>query len=141
MTLTAYQKQFSIHVVGEATGKTYTGDFVVQVVLGSRHHFLTDQLYRKYLGGDPTHADSDVKFRAKVLSEINGAIVQAPLFWREEGDGVDLLDDNVLSEVYSGLLKKVEEFENERQEKTKAAADKLKATVEKAAAKTDSAKE
>jgi hypothetical protein len=126
------QQSFSISTVGTDTGNTYEGDFVLIRFLSSRQHFLQDQLYRQYLGGDPQFSSSFARERAEILSEINAYCVKFPDFWSKSGQGVDLVDNNVLIEVYASMNKVYAEIAETRKAKVEAASKKLRELAEKA---------
>lgn len=123
----------SISIVGVSTNETYKADFVFTQILSHRQQLLGDRLYREYLGGENPHqASLDAKQRAQLLADVNSAIQEpVPQFWRESGMGLDLLDDNVLTEVWSKLQKVFEDVAEKIKEKTDKDSARLKAKVEK----------
>lgn len=122
----------SISVVGNATGETHKADFTVTQILSHRQQLLNDRLYREYLGGEnPSHASVDAKQRAQLLADVNSALQEpVPQFWREKGMGLDLLDDNVLLEVWTAVQKVFNDVAERIKEKTDKDASRLKANVE-----------
>lgn len=123
----------SISVVGNSTGETYKADFVITQILSHRQQLLNDRLFREYLGGEnPSQASIDAKQRAQLLADINSSLQEpVPQFWREKGMGLDLLDDNVLMEVWAAVQKVFNEVAERIKEKTDKDADRLKKRVEK----------
>jgi hypothetical protein len=136
--MTPDTKTFTVSpIMGENTGKIYQGDFVVLKYLSSRQHFLQDQIYRRYLGGgDPAFAAPEVKARAQFLSEINAFCASTPEWWAKADGGMDIPDNNVVGSVYELLVTTMSELADERAAKVKESAEKLRAVVEKAEAKT-----
>lgn len=126
------QQAFQISTVGSDTGEIYQGDFVLTRFLSNRQHFLQDQLYRQYLGGDPQFSSASAKERAEILSEINAYCVKFPDFWAKAGQGVDLRDDNVLIEIYAAMNKVYAEIAESRKTKVEASVKILKELAEKA---------
>jgi uncharacterized secreted protein with C-terminal beta-propeller domain len=126
------QQSFQISTVGVATAEIYQGEFVLTRFLSNRQHFLQDQLYRQYLGGDPQFSQESVRERAEILSEINAYCVNFPEFWEKCGRGFDLVDNNVLIEVYAGMNKVYAEIAESRKSKVEASVKKLKEMAEKA---------
>lgn len=121
MAITTNQHPFSVSVVGESTNETYKGDFVTTRILSQRQLLLSDRLFREYLGGEnPMHAADWAKDRAQTLADINSALVQVPRFWRDASMGLDLLDSNILSEVW----KEVQRVQREAQDAIKARSEK-----------------
>lgn len=131
MTENTNQQIFNVSVVGNDTGDVYQGDFVLIRLLSNRQHFLQDQLYKQYLGVDPQFSSNFAKERAEILSEINSYCVKFPEFWSKAGNGLDLIDDNVLIEVYAAMKKVYAEIAATRKAKVEAAAKKLKEMAEK----------
>jgi hypothetical protein len=126
------QQSFQISTVGADTGEIYQGEFVLTRFLSNRQHFLQDQLYRQYLGGDPQFSSNHTKERAEILSEINAYCAKFPEFWEKCGRGIDLRDNNVLVEVYAEMNKVYAEIAESRKAKVEASVKKLKEMAEKA---------
>lgn len=124
---------FSIHVVGDKTDKTFKADFVTTKILSHRQRLMKGELERQYIGPtNPQHADPDDRRRAEILATINSALLTpVPQFWRESGMGLDLLDDNVVLEVWAGVLKVQADVAEAIEKKSAAAAERLQAAVEK----------
>lgn len=124
--------QFSIHVVGDKTGETYKADFVTTKIPSHRQRLLQSELMRQYLGPtSPQHADEYARERAEIFATINSMLVGAPQFWKEKGNGLDLLDDNVISEVWTGVMKAQVDAVEAAKKKAEAATDRVKHAVEK----------
>lgn len=123
------QQSFTVSVVGESTGTTYFGDFVLIRHLSSRQHFLQDQLYKQYLGENPQFSSPFARDRAEILSEINAYCAKFPEFWSKDGNGVDIVDNNVIVEVYKEMQKIYKTISEQRAAKVSAAAQKLRETA------------
>lgn len=126
------QRVFSINLVGEETGTLYTGDFIAIRFLASRQHFLQDQLYRRYLGGDALTASPEAQERARVLADANAYCVKFPEWWTKADGGLDIPDNNCIITVWNELNKIYAEVADERAKKVKDSAAKLKEIAEKA---------
>lgn len=138
-TIPPNSELFSVHVVGDKTAKTYKDDFVTTQILSHRQQLLSDRLLREYLGGEkPADASPEAKERAGYLADINAALVGVPQFWKASGMGLDLLDDNVIVEVWNKVVSIQFEQNKKIKERTASDAERLKAAVEKGA---DAAKE
>lgn len=132
------QHQFAFKAVDAISGENLEGTFVFNKILSYGQQLRFDTLYRKYLGeGDPKFASPEARLRATVLAEINSSLVSAPKFWVNSFDGLNLLDDNIATEIWT----KIREVQNEataaRAEKDEAAAAALKAKIEKDAFEID----
>jgi hypothetical protein len=122
---------FSISIVGDQTDETFAGDFAASRILSHRQQLLNDRLYREYLGGEnPLLASEDAKQRAQILADINCALVVVPQWWREKGNGMDLLDNNVITGVWERVQQVQLDARNKRLKKTEEAATRLTKKVE-----------
>lgn len=125
-------ERFSIHVVGDKTEQLYKADFTTTQILSHRQNLANDRLLREYLGGEnPKYASEDARQRASFLADINSAILNPiPQFWREKGMGLDLLDDNVLMEIWAGVQRVQAEAVKAIMAKADKDAGRLKSAVE-----------
>lgn len=129
---------FHVHTTGDKTGKTYKDDFVTTQILSHRQQLLRDRLYREYLGGEkPSDASVEAGERAGYMADINSALVGVPQFWKASGMGLDLLDDNIIVEVWAGVMKVQTEQNKKIKEKAEKDAERLTAAVEKGDAAKD----
>jgi hypothetical protein len=95
---------FTIHVVGDRTKKLYPGEFRVVRFLTHRQMLNRDRLIREFLGGTNPEISAE-RARATALADCAVSITKAPTFWTEAGNGLDLVDENVLLEVWRGVQK------------------------------------
>lgn len=95
---------FKIHVIGERTKKLWSGEFRAQRFLSHRQLLARDRLIREYLG-DASPDTTAERGRATALADCMVALTKVPNFWSEYGNGMDLVDENVLIEVWNGLQK------------------------------------
>lgn len=94
---------FDIHVVGDKTKETYKGSFRAVRFLSHRQMLARDRWKREYLG--PNAETSEEKSRATALADCHVSITKAPSWWSEYGNGLDLVDENLLVEVWKGIQK------------------------------------
>ena len=100
---------FKIHVIGNRTKKLYTGDFRALRFLSHRLMMSKDRLRREFLSGpNMDTADQTEQRRAQALAECTVSITKAPQFWKDADSGLDLIDENVLVEVFEAI-KKIQE--------------------------------
>lgn len=92
---------FSVHVVGERTKKTWAGDFRAVSFLSHRKMLQRDRLVREFLG--PNAETSEERARAVALADCQVSLTKAASWWSEYGNGLDLIDENVLLEVWRGI--------------------------------------
>ena len=121
---------FSISSTGETTNQAYNGSFTVKTLLSVRDRLAIDEERRMILGSDGQNADNMAKIFANMISQLRIRIVKAPEFWTEAGNGIDLLDYNVLVEIFQLVVKKEEERKKEIIDQAEKARTELKSTVE-----------
>lgn len=101
----AITEQFSIDVTGES-GQKYPGIFKAKPRLSHRDALLQDQFRRDLLG---PKADQPVAGGAQAVADVFSKIwvhlTEAPLWWREAGNGIDLIDEAPVAAVYKEILR------------------------------------
>jgi hypothetical protein len=94
-------KTFSIHVIGETTGKTWAGEFEARLFLSQRLKLERDRVLRSLLGTDPQFSlEID---RAAKIADCHVGIVKGPEFWTASTDGLDFVDDKLLEAIHDGM--------------------------------------
>lgn len=99
-----YIEKFSISVDGEQTEEKWLGSFKVKTKLSHRDSLNRDRVYRDHIGkeaGDPSPLARDL---ATIFSELSVRLTETPAWWTESGNGVDLIDNNVVLEVYKQAM-------------------------------------
>lgn len=114
-----------IHVIGDSTGDTYIGDFGVKPFLSHRDILQRDAVRRELLGVSPEFASEEASARATAFGELRVRIVSYPPWWEACGLGLDLLDENVIIELYEECLR----VENEARAKKIEEGDKALAAL------------
>lgn len=121
------ESTFSIHLVGDETGKVFSGEFKVRTVLTFRQQALADEIRRNILGSNPVGVAPGILNAAMVASQLAVRIVDAPAWWREYGEGgIDLADDNVIGEIFRLAVKAETDRKKAVQEEAKNAESALK---------------
>lgn len=128
---------FTLHVVGETSGDTWTGEFRAKKWLSHRDHLRKDQVRRELLGGQAGPATDRAMTTAMILSELAVRLTLTPPWWQERGGGLDLPDDNVIGQVYDQAMKVEADAIEAKKVKAEAVQKKLR---EEAAATPDEAK-
>jgi len=120
-------KVVSFNIVGERTGRTYSGSFTFKAMASQRDEFDADLRRRQILGPSPdgTPPAANLQMKAFILGQIYSRSIVAPDFWVQSSDGLDILDQNVVYEIYEAIVKIDEEFSNEIKEDSKKALEKL----------------
>lgn len=122
---------FMINVTGETTGRNYSGKFVVKTVITRRDGFIADEKRRFLLGSSPDAASSSIKGEAFIFGQLSVRIVEAPKFWTDSDNGLDLEDVNVIGEIFKITMEKEEEYQKSLKEKAGEAVKTLSKKVSK----------
>lgn len=112
--------EFSINVTGEVTGETWRGIFKAKPRLSHRDTLLQDQMRRDLLGPKAVEAGQSAQASAMVFSKIWVHLTEAPNWWKDAANGVDLLDEAPVVAVFDAITK----MEKEATEKVKKEAEK-----------------
>lgn len=97
--------QFTVSVIGDTTGEKWYGMFKVKPRLSHRDQLQRDKVRRELLGADGSNASVRAKDQAEIFSQLAVRVVEAPSWWKDNGNGLDLVDDNVIADVYSAAVK------------------------------------
>src|SRR5271166_3321990 len=111
METVSKEAKFTISVVGETTGQSFSGIFRVKNRLSHREQLVRDETRRQILGNNSESASPRAMDQALVFSEIAAHLIEAPKFWELSDGGLDLEDDNVIRAVYDGVIKAVVDFQ------------------------------
>ncbi len=105
MDLPKTESTFSIDHVGDTSGNRYEGTFVVRTVLnmGQKHQL---ELEKSRLLADFLNPTSELSGIALILSNLRVKIVDAPEWWKQSNGGLNILDEDVLVELYKKLVEK-----------------------------------
>ncbi len=117
--------KFSVNIVGEQTGKPYSGSFTVKTVLTRGDRFLADQRRRELLGTNPSDALPDLQLEAFMHGQLLVRITEAPAWWSQSNAGRDIEDANVIVELFNLARAKEDEAKAELQKSAKEALEKI----------------
>lgn len=93
------QKSFDLDLTGESTDLQYKGTFTVKVGLSMQEQH-TVELERTRMMADYKNPSPGLMRIAIALSDLTVRIVESPSWWRETGNGYDILDRNVVEEIF-----------------------------------------
>jgi hypothetical protein len=98
------EKTFKIDVIGEDSGIHYEGDFTVKTILtmSGRH---TLELEKTRLMADYANPSRGLIGLSVSLATIRAKIVKAPSWWEEQKQGAEIIDENVILEIYDKTVK------------------------------------
>lgn len=126
MAIDANDAPFTLHVVGETTDLTWTGEFRAKKRLSHRDQLLKDQVRRELLGGQAGQPTERALSTSMILSELRVRLTKFPAWWPEVGQGLDLDDDNVIGEMYDKALAIEQEALDAKKKKAEEAQKKMR---------------
>lgn len=119
-------ESFVVDVVGDVTGKTWKGLFKTKLRLSHRDQLKQDEIRRELLGKNAEHASERSKNQAEIFAFVAIHLISAPSWWDSNDGGLDLEDDNVVSEVFAGIAKAKTDAAKKLQEEAEGAVEELK---------------
>jgi len=98
--------EFSINVTG-TSGEVFKGVFKVKPRLNPREVLQQDQIRRDLLGGGPKNAEPSqaASSTASVYSKIWAHLIEAPSWWKDAQNGIELLDEEPIVKVYDEIVR------------------------------------
>ena len=100
--LPSMEYRFDINVLGEESKVNYFGNFLYKrPTIGEKS--LIDQM-RARLNGDLRTIDDNVALNNEALSYLRFTLREYPDFWKESQFGFNLIDENVLLEIYNKVV-------------------------------------
>lgn len=116
---------FTINVTA-ASGESYAGTFRVRKRLSHGQTLRRDELRRELLGSRGESAPESMLKNAFILSTCAAYVIEGPRWWNENSNGLDLLDEEPIAEVFSQISKVITAVNEELDAKGKKAAEALK---------------
>lgn len=127
MTATPDTVPFHLHAVGDVTGETWTGDFVLKSRLSMMDRLKLDNYFRFYIGeSNPQFASPRVLEIAEVLAQLRVRIVKAPEWWATKGNGQELEDMSPLKALYEAVVDLEKKTDAKNKAKAQQAQDDLR---------------
>jgi hypothetical protein len=117
MDLPKNQKSFQLDYTGELTGKRYEGTFTVKCVLNMAEKRKLE-IERSGLSADLTNPTGNLNAISLVVSNLRVRVTDAPDWFKQAIITLDILDEDVLFELYSKSLDKSEEWISEVKKKS-----------------------
>lgn len=122
-----YQKDFTLDITGDVSGKAYAGVFTIKSRLSHMDRFRQDQVKRSILGGDnPNAAGPEAMSMAEAFSQIAIRVLNGP-DWFKNSNAMDIADFNVIQEIYTRCIK----IEQDEIDKVTKKAEEAKKTLDK----------
>jgi len=117
---------FAIHVVGESTGNTWTGDFRAKTALSRRDIITRDKIRREMLGSGGGEVEQHAADLAMAYSELKIRITEAPEWFTSADYGLDMLDEAPMAAIYQKAIKIFTDETERKLKAAKAKSDELK---------------
>lgn len=122
MDIPKNEATFNIDQVGETTGIKYEGRFTVLCALSvGRKHQL--ELEKSRLMADFVNPTDGLAGIALILSNLRVKIVDAPEWWKQSNGGLDIMDEEVLVNIYRKIVEKELEWRDQIKAKGKEKAE------------------
>jgi len=117
MSLPKNEATFDFSHVGELTSKKYEGQFTVKCMLN-----LADKRYleieKSRLTADLMNPTGNLSALGAVIANLRVRVVDAPDWFNQAILSLDIMDEEVIFELYSECLKKSEEWREKVKAKT-----------------------
>jgi len=127
VTPNQYQKTVQIAEVGDNTQEEFVGTFVFRTMLSHRDNLNEDRIRRELLVGPTGSASGEEALNtAAIFAALTVRIINAPTWWTERNNGMDLYDNNVVAKVYAEARKAEADQLAELKAKAEAARAKLR---------------
>lgn len=120
MELPKNEKTFSVDIKGDTTHQRYAGQFTTlcALTISQKHQ---QEIEKSRLQADLAFPSEKLIGFSVILSTLQVKLVNYPDWWRDNFDGVGLLDENVIVAVYN----QVEAAEKEWKEQVQKSAEAL----------------
>jgi len=125
MSLPSNEHTFVLKIDGERTKQTFDGTFTVRCLLTNAEIIEVGLRIDQYNKGSQT-VPPGVALLNRALAELDVRIMKSPSWWKESDGGRNLLDTNVIYEVFSKSLEAEKIYDEriaEAAKKSDAAAD------------------
>lgn len=99
MNLPDNRKTFEISIKGNVSGQMWAGKFECVCAPNLRQRSQAS-VFEKQLGGDLKTLDEDMTLYHRLVSQLSVRILAAPDWWIASNNGQELLDINVLFEIW-----------------------------------------
>jgi hypothetical protein len=124
-------RSFLVDVVGSSTGRKYNGLFRVKPFLSHRDKLRRDEIKRQLIGSLPDGTSNAASQIAEIFGKIWAHLVEAPSWWKDAGNGIDLIDEEPVVAVIEELTR----IEKEAQKSITESGDQAKTDLQNLAKK------
>jgi hypothetical protein len=134
MLLQNNEHTFHVKIQCKKTLEWFEGDFTVKCVLTNAEQVNMALATDRYNGGS-TSLPEQFKLFNRCQAELETRVIKSPTWWKESNNGWDLMDSDLIYEVYAEAMK----AQTVWAEKLKKKADEAEKAAEKNPAKKEAA--
>ena len=116
MSLPKNESSFDFSHVGELTGKKYEGTFTVKCMLNIADKRILE-IEKSRLTADLQNPTGNLNALGAVVANLRVRVMDAPDWYNQSIMSLDILDEEVIFELYAECLKKSEEWRKSVKEK------------------------
>lgn len=117
MELPKNEKQFHFEHVGEVTGHKWEGQFSVKCVLSLADKRLLE-IEQSRLSMDLMNPTGNLSAIARVVSNLRVRVISAPDWFNQAVSTLDILDEDVMFELYGKCLDATKEWQDDLKKKS-----------------------
>lgn len=121
----------SFNVLGEVSGQSWAGDFSVKPILSFAAIAAVDAERRRFMGNpsDETAVPEEIRSIAAMISQIKYRVAKGPSWLAESNYLADMVDGNVLVELFSKVIGVENEYRDKLNKKAEVALTEMKTTA------------
>lgn len=112
MSLPKNEGAFDFQHVGELTGKKYEGQFTVKCVLNLADKRLLE-IEKSRLTADLMNPTGNLSALGAVIANLRVRVIDGPDWFNQAIMSLDILDEEVVFELYGKCLEKSDEWRND----------------------------
>jgi len=116
MNIPKNEKQFFFSKEGEITGHKYEGQFSVKCILSLADKRAVE-IEQSRISVDLQNPTGNLQAISKIIANLRVRVISAPDWFNQAVGSLEILDDDVIFEVYSECLNKTKEWQDELKEK------------------------
>ncbi len=122
---------FSFNCIGEITQQSYPGDFTVKPILGFGSIAAVDVERRRFIGNPDNESTvpDEIRSIAAMLAQLKFRIVKCPAWVIETNYLADMVDGNVLVELFKKVIEVEDQYRANLTKKADAALVEMKANA------------
>lgn len=103
------EKTFMFSKIGETTGIKYEGQFVVKCALSLADKRLIE-IEKSRLSADLTNPSGNLDAISRVIANLRVRIISGPEWYNQQVSTMNILDEEIVFDVYGESLKASEEW-------------------------------